>query len=394
MTLSLRLDGSHAFSWTSEMRSAFAITIVPEKRREAPLDLFVLLDVSGSMNTLDIDPDGIDPSMIQGYGVVDGKEVMYINKAEKKTRLELALEGIRYLLEKVDPKTRVTLITFADQVKVLCRRAPPNVALGYLEEMEPDGNTALHSAIKKAISLIDEHPARIILLTDGYPTDVEDEDEYSKFSLPQFSQMIPIGVGEYNAKIMNRLAERSNGRFYHLNNLEELSEILEQERPKPSAGIKVRLNLISEFPLSLINYSAPINIGTIEGVVRIFGFLNVPPLYSGEILKVRLTYVDTADNREKSIEKSLAVTPAKDVNQFRSGVNQSVLLEASYYQKMREVQQLIDQGMQVEATKKIAELGQIAERTRKQDLIESTRKMAGTSNPNEISSEITKRMRS
>lgn len=50
--------------------------------------------------------------------------------------------------------------------------------------------------------------------------------------------------------------------------------------------------------------------------------------------------------------------------------------------------------MQVEATKKIAELGQIAERTRKQDLIESTRKMAGTSNPNEISSEITKRMRS
>jgi len=47
-------------------------------------------------------------------------------------------------------------------------------------------------------------------------------------------------MGDHNEGIMNALAERSNGRFYHLVNLGEVKSVLEGEKPKLSGGIKVK----------------------------------------------------------------------------------------------------------------------------------------------------------
>ncbi|BCS92395.1 VWA domain-containing protein [Metallosphaera javensis (ex Sakai et al. 2022)] len=394
MVLSLRLEGSHSFSWNGELRFAFRTTVVPEKVKPVPLDLFIVLDTSGSMTIIDNPPE-VDDSLIAGTAVVDGHEVRYLkDDIGVKNRLEVALDAIRELLEKAESTTKVTIITFSDNVNVLCRRVPPSVAMEYLEGITADGNTALYTAVKKAISLIDENPARILLITDGYPTDVEDEREYSKLELPRFSQFIPIGVGEYNAKILRSLADLSNGRFYHVNDVSEISRIMEEEGAKPSGGIRAKVDFFSRFPLNFVNYTPPIYLGTVEGVVRIYGFVQVPPRYSGEVVRVRLTYTDTFDEREYSLERSISLTPATDSAQFVSGLNKYLLWEVEYYEKMREISHLLESGMQVEATRKMKELKEIAERTRKQDLIEATRKIMNASDEKEISSEITRKMRS
>ncbi|MCH1771095.1 MULTISPECIES: VWA domain-containing protein [Metallosphaera] len=394
MVLSLRLEGSHSFSWNGELKFAFRATIVPERVKPVPLDLFIVLDVSGSMGIIDNPPE-VDDSLIAGTAEVDGHVVRYLkDDIGVNNRLEVALEAIRNLLENADTSTRVTIITFSDNVNVLCRRVPPSTALEYLEEIVPDGNTALYSAVKKAISLIDEHPARVLLITDGYPTDVEDEKEYSKLEVPRFSQFIPIGVGEYNAKILRSLADLSNGRFYHVNDVSEISRIMEEERAKPSGGVKVRVDVFSKFPVNYVNYTPPIYIGTVEGVTRIYGFIQVPPKYSGELVRVKLTYTDTLDDREYSLEKFISVIPATDSAQFVSGLNKYLLWEAEYYEKMKEISKLLESGMQVEATRKMQELKDIAERTRKADLIEATKKLMNSSDEKEISSEITRKMRS
>lgn len=143
-----------------------------------------------------------------------------------------------------------------------------------------------------------------------------------------------------------------------------------------------------------MNYTPPIYLGTVEGVVRIYGFVQVPPRYSGEVVRVRLTYTDTFDEREYSLERSISLTPATDSAQFVSGLNKYLLWEVEYYEKMREISHLLESGMQVEATRKMKELKEIAERTRKQDLIEATRKIMNASDEKEISSEITRKMRS
>ena len=42
--------------------------------------------------------------------------------------------------------------------------------------------------------------------------------------------VVPIGIGpEYNADLMKELADTSRGRPYHLQNMQELQEILETE---------------------------------------------------------------------------------------------------------------------------------------------------------------------
>ncbi|MEM4223525.1 MAG: VWA domain-containing protein, partial [Metallosphaera sp.] len=71
-----------------------------------------------------------------------------------------------------------------------------------------------------------------------------------------------------------------------------------------------------------------------------------------------------------------------------------LLWEAEYYEKMKEISKLLESGMQVEATRKMQELKDIAERTRKADLIEATKKLMNSSDEKEISSEITRKMRS
>jgi len=395
MTLSLRIRASQSRSWNSPMRLYFSVVVVPEITAKVGQDLVIVLDTSGSMNLVDIDVNQVDPSLIEGYGVVDGKEVVYLKDRVGARRIDIALEALRKVLEELDPSSRVTLITFSDSVRVICRGVSPSTSLEYLDHIGPEGNTSLYQAISTALELTTKNTSKVIIITDGYPTDVEDPRRYRSLKFPPFVQIVPIGVGEYNASILSALADITNGRYYHAESMSEVLEVLKTETTGPVAAKETVLKCESDLKVNLVNFQGfPVFLGSVEGVIKVFGYVEVPPNYSGKVLNLRVEYVDPVDGERKVEQGEITLSPARSQEDFRSGLNSSVVTEVNYYQKLREVLETLNSGDPVEVTRRVAELSQLAEKTKRTDLIEETKRLTRLNDLRSLSSEVTKRLRS
>lgn len=91
-------------------------------------------------------------------------------------------------------------------------------------------------------------------------------------------RVIFVGVGRYyNENILKALSDQTNGILHHVDNLDELFKIFTESVKEYIGAQKVKVFLSSEFPVNLINYyDNPINLGTLEGLVRIYGYIDLP----------------------------------------------------------------------------------------------------------------------
>jgi hypothetical protein len=105
-------------------------------------------------------------------------------------------------------------------------------------------------------------------------------------------------------------------------------------------------------------------------------------------------YVDPVDGERKVEQGEITLSPARSQEDFRSGLNSSVVTEVNYYQKLREVLETLNSGDPVEVTRRVAELSQLAEKTKRTDLIEETKRLTRLNDLRNLSSEVTKRLRS
>ncbi len=143
-----------------------------------PLPVFLLLDVSGSMNEV-TDPENVQRTgqkfMSDGqlYELVTGgtSKIQLLNKAVKQMIDSLAAE------EKAETEFLVSIIVFGDAA---VQHIPPtNASSVAWVDMTADGSTALGAALSLAKNLIENKnvvPSRsyrptLVLVSDGQPTD-------------------------------------------------------------------------------------------------------------------------------------------------------------------------------------------------------------------------------
>lgn len=82
-------------------------------------------------------------------------------------------EAVLEVLSRLDDRDRVSIVAFADHVRVLARASDEGGSLGRLvAPLRAGGGTALHDALVVATSLaaLDERPAVLLLFTDGGDT--------------------------------------------------------------------------------------------------------------------------------------------------------------------------------------------------------------------------------
>ena len=393
MTISLRVELSHRYSWTSETRAVFKVILVPEKRAPARgIHYILLLDVSPSM---------------------EGQKI------------ETAKAATIELLKRIPQGNRATLITFCNEIIPIGEYQDPQYLVPLVTDVGICEGTALLSALKHAVTVAKSYgpPGFIVLLTDGQPTDVypfnaglppvydyfsvfnqfRDQilSQFNSVEIPKGFKVVSFGIGnDYIESILALLADKTGGFVQHIDDPKQIEDYLPQLALRETAGKNVRVEIDSRGKVRLVNYQGPpVEIGALEGVVKIYGEVTMPPLFSGTLMTVRVKYQDPVSGREEILERKVDVSPASDKTSFLAGINGDLVNEYNYYSLMGKLLTQLSSNDLASATRTLQQMEQIAQQTKRLDLIESTRKLQEglRGDPNtatkRLTSEVTKRMR-
>jgi len=375
MTLSVRTELSHSYSYDSKVDAVFKITLVAEKQAEAKgIQHIIVLDTSHSM-------------------------------AGKK--LELSKKRAQEYWSRIPTRNKVSFITFSDSVHTY----PDTNLATTLPGIKATGMTALYSALTSAFDMASKSGGAgwILLLTDGHPTDVTKPEPYSALKPPQGFKMIEFGIGEdYREDILKALADASGGVLYHVTDADKLPVVMQENAVSQVAGRNITVDF-SPSDVRILNYPGPpVKINALENIAKIWGQVAMPEGFKGQLLSVQVSYGDAVDGSKQTINSSANIRPAKNDEEYTLGIRNSLMSEFAYYQGLEEYYKQLSAGKFKEATKTMTQLSSNAEQTRRADIIESTKRLSeqheqtlrlggGTENTNrllkEAASESTKRTR-
>lgn len=296
-------------------------------------------------------------------------------------KIETAKQGAIELLNRIPKGNKITFITFSSDVKVLTEfsdTASPTLREA-ISSVTARGNTVLYTALSTAIKIATKYemPGYIILLTDGNPTDITDIIAYEKLQIPEGFKVISYGIGDdYNEQLLKVLADKSGGIVNHIQDPTEIANSLPQAAVTEVGAKNVTVEIESPSPVKLLNYSGPpVKLGAIESVVRIYGETTVPPNFNGNIITVRINYEDPATGRNETLLAISSVTPTENSQTFLSGINNDLLSEYQYYELMNKLVTQVSSNNLVEATRTLQQMAQVAQQTRRIELIETTRRL-------------------
>ncbi len=185
------------------------VTIDPDTR--PPLDLAVVVDVSGSMSS--------------------GDKIGFV-------RL-----GLNTLVDNLEDDDRMALITYSDDAQVVMPMAPVGEhrqsLLAAADALQADGSTNFYDGLELGYTQVlesydSERQARVILLSDGMPTaGITDSELIMSMSAAYNSEGLAIttvGLGsEFNAELMRGLSEQGYGNHYFLESTVAIDEVFAEE---------------------------------------------------------------------------------------------------------------------------------------------------------------------
>jgi hypothetical protein len=377
--ISSRLITSHRFSWNITLKYAFKLVVVPEKFYDlSNVRIAILVDNSDSM---------FRPMIKEGYEEygrncreVDGYQVCeYPDWVPRyPPAIDEVVPAVREVLANLPQSVKVSLFLYSSDVVPLARDVSPSTAVEFLNRIQAgQAWTSTYTAIWAA-----QDADLIIVVTDGTPTDRPREVKLK-------GKLILIGVGgNYNEGVLRRIADMYNGVLIAAKS-GQIAQAIKDAVPERIAAKDVIVQFSSPLgKVNLVNYSTnPINLGTLERAVSIYGWVEVPPGYSGEVLTAHVSYVDPRSGERRAMTLRGELTKANDPNQFLSGVNNDVIAELEWYDRLRQVS-----SGNVEQTLKL--LREVAERTKRIDLIERTKKLeAMKGDTKALESQVTKTLR-
>lgn len=170
------------------------------------------------------------------------------------TKLAKAKESALTLSQQLSPNDIISVVSFESHAKVRLKatKASDYAAVqGAIEKIELGGGTNMHSGLehsyKEALknSGSAETVSRVLLLTDGQPTEGKTNDN----DLVKLAQKIrddgititTLGIGsDYNDSLLTKIAQTGGGLWYHIRDLsKDLGEIF-KEQITQMAGTLVR----------------------------------------------------------------------------------------------------------------------------------------------------------
>ena len=199
--------------WNSAHRLALialkARDVVP--RKVQPMNLVFLIDVSGSM--------------------------------ADENKLSLVKQSLRLLVEQLSPRDRVAIVVYAGDSRVALPSTPGDekeTILEVIDSLEAGGSTnggaGIQSAYREAAShFIEGGVNRVILCTDGdFNVGITDQNQLVRTIQQQaksgvFLSILGVGMGNLKDSTMQKLADKGNGNYAYIDNLDEANKVLVEQ---------------------------------------------------------------------------------------------------------------------------------------------------------------------
>lgn len=160
-------------------------------------------------------------------------------------KLQDAKQAGLELLKKLEPRDRVTLVTYDDTVvvhrsRLVADAAGQDTLRGDLLAVREGGSTALGPALYKALEVLEpaergeKDIAHIMLLSDGLANVGEQRPDVlgarASMGFSRGVSVTTLGVGlDYNEDLMTRLADQGGGRYHFIKDSGAINAVLNDE---------------------------------------------------------------------------------------------------------------------------------------------------------------------
>lgn len=195
-------------------------------------------------------------------------------RADRPTRMSLALRGAIELVENAHQSDLIGLIAFDHHYQWIFKPRPATPRgqqemIAAIRQITPGGGTIVGPAYRRAIAALRETEAalkHIILLSDGEffdgtglqgPTSMGPRPDFAAIAAEALADGITtstIGLGEADFAVMAQIAAAGGGRFHGVRNIEELPRILTAE------AIVTYRSVLREGPIALSLHRHPLTL--------------------------------------------------------------------------------------------------------------------------------------
>lgn len=145
-------------------------------------------------------------------------------------KIDHAKESALILARSLSPNDLISIVSFEGKVRV--ELAPTQASDQYkietvIRSISVGSATSLYGGLKKSQELISKnlspsYVSRILVITDGIPTDKENPKDYEKLCKDMRVQGItvsPMGIGDdYNGELLMRISDAGGGEWMHVTN--------------------------------------------------------------------------------------------------------------------------------------------------------------------------------
>ena len=251
-------------------------------------------------------------------------------------KIEQAKESAMILARNLSPNDLISIVSFENKVKVELAPTPAseqNKIETVIRSIKVGGSTSLYGGLKKAHEVISKniHPgytSRIIVITDGMPTDKENPKDYEKLCHDMRVSGItvsPFGIGDdYDGAILMKISDSGGGEWMHITNPQvQLQTLLREQAANMANTILVNPDL----RIRLLSGSEIVDCYTVKPVLTKF---DLPDKKGDEyVLQIR----DIIAGQEQTLALRIRL-PAKPTGEYNLAnvtvMNKIVDLKVNY----------------------------------------------------------------
>ena len=198
-----------------------------------PTHIVLVLDVSGSMNTLIRD----DPHAKRlGTTVVEGVRMTQV-ETSVPSRKRVVAEVARRIVKRLTPSDEISIVAFdhaAYELAARVRGSAPSAALDAIDRLEEEGGggTQLKLGLERARRLIAATPQgytrKVVVLTDGEDQAAEEAIETAQTLVAEHAVVDALGCGEYQHDFLFGVTKPTGGQSHRISDEQEAERIFDQ----------------------------------------------------------------------------------------------------------------------------------------------------------------------